>query len=87
LVAGVLAGGFTKNIPTEHVIEDPVFRRSADSYFLQVVDCVAYALLKREVPPTPTVRRYGINKMFEATLAGMCFKPASPKDPLGIVRK
>jgi len=80
-------GGFTKNIPTEHVIEDPVFRRSADSYFLQVVDCVAYALLKREVPPTPTIRRYGISKMFDATLAGMCFKPASPKDPLGIVRK
>lgn len=83
---GSWASGLTKNIPTEHVIEDPVFRRSADSYFLQIVDCIAYALLKKEVPPTPTVRRYGLDKMFEQALAGICYKPASRKDTLGIVR-
>jgi hypothetical protein len=81
------AAGSTKNIPTRHVIEDPIFRRSADSYFLQVVDCVAFALLKKEVPPTPRIRKYGVDKMFEPTLGGICFKKASLGDPLGIVRK
>lgn len=75
-----------KNIVLSHVIEDPVFRRSADSYFLQIVDCIVFALLKREVPPTPLVARYGIHKMFDVALQGICFKKASPKDPLGIVR-
>jgi hypothetical protein len=32
----------TKNIPLQHVIEDPIFKNSADSYFLQVVDFCAY---------------------------------------------
>jgi hypothetical protein len=82
-------GGGTKakNIPIERVIEDPVFKKSHQSYFVQLADAVAFALLKREVAPTPHVKRYGIDKMFDRALTGVCFRPASAKDPLGIVRK
>jgi len=79
-------GDYTRNITTDRIIEDPVFKRSDRSYFVQLADCVAYALLKREVTPTANVLRYGINGMFEQTLTGVCFKPASKSDPLGIVR-
>lgn len=80
-------GAKTKNIPVQRVIEDPVFKKSHQSYLLQLADVVAYSLLKREVAPTPHVKRYDIHKMFEKHLHGVCWKDASPKDPLGIVRK
>lgn len=84
---GDWGGGKThKNITTDHLIEDPIFKPSHRSYFIQLADCVAFALLKREVPPTRNIKRYGINKMFEKALADVCFKKCSPKDPLGIVR-
>lgn len=76
-----------KNIPIQRVIEDPVFKKSHQSYFVQLADSVAFALLKREVATTANVKRYGIDKMFEKTLGGVCFRPASRTDPLGIVRK
>jgi Protein of unknown function (DUF3800) len=50
--------GATKNITTERIIEDPVFKPSDRSYLIQMADCVAFALLKREVPPTPKIARY-----------------------------
>jgi hypothetical protein len=77
----------SKNIPVERVIEDPVFKQSHQSYFIQLADCVAFSLLKREVPPTPLVRKYGIHRMFERSMGGVCLRAASPQDPLGIVRK
>jgi hypothetical protein len=80
-------GVASRNIATERIIEDPVFKPSHQSYFLQLADCVAYALLKREVPPSTNVKKYEIHKMFESALSGACFRPASPRDPLGIVRK
>ncbi len=81
------AGKATQNIPIERVIEDPIFKKSHQSFFLQLADCVAFALLKREVVGTQNIKKYGINKMFEHRLSGICYKKASPKDPLGIVRK
>lgn len=85
---GGWGGGWkTKNIPIQRVIEDPIFKQSHKSYFIQLADAVAYALLKREVPPTPHVKRYGIHDLFEKHLAGVCLKKASAADPLGIVRK
>ena len=80
-------GGGAQNIPVAHLIEDPVFKKSHQSYFIQLADCVAYALLKRESTPTPNIQRYGVHKMFADRLSGVCFKDASPRDPLGIVRK
>lgn len=81
------AGQRTRNITTDRLIEDPIFRPSHQSYFLQLADCVAYALLKREVTPTPHVKKYGLHEMFDEILTGVCYRPASKKDALGIVRK
>ena len=81
------AGSATQNIPVERVIEDPIFKKSHQSFFLQLADCVAFALLKREVALTPNIKKYGIHKMFEERLSGICYRHASPKDPFGIVRK
>jgi hypothetical protein len=78
--------GSTKNITIDRIIEDPVFKASDRSYLIQLADCVAFALLKREVTPTPVIATYRIDQMFDATLAGVCFKAAAPRDPLGIVR-
>jgi hypothetical protein len=87
-MVGDWGGGVkTKNIPVQRVIEDPVFKKSHQSYFIQLADAVACALLKREVPATANIKHYGIDRLFEKCLAGVCFLPASKSDPLGIVRK
>ena len=78
-------GKTAKNIKLERLIEDPLFKSSHSSYFLQLADAVAYSLLKREVPPTPHVAKYELNKMFEFLKPVLCLK-ASSGDPLGIVR-
>jgi hypothetical protein len=80
------SGEITKNITTDRIIEDPVFKSSDRSFFIQLADCVAFALLKREVTPTPNIRKYGIHEMFDQTISGVCFRKASLGDPLGIVR-
>jgi Protein of unknown function (DUF3800) len=78
-------GSQAKNIPLERIIEDPIFKKSDRSYFIQLVDCVAFSLLRREAP-TEKLMKYGYHKMFEDALGNVCFKKASPRDPLGIVR-
>jgi hypothetical protein len=80
-------GHATRNIPIERIIEDPIFKHSHQSFLVQLADCAAFALLKRETTPTAHVLRYGINEMFDGALAGVCFRDASKYDPLGIVRK
>ena len=87
MLGGWSSGKYTKNITTDRIIEDPVFKDSQRSYLIQIADCVAFALLKREVPPTPIVKRYRIHEMFDETLAGICFRKTSHTDPLGIVRR
>jgi len=84
---GSWSGVSAKNIPLERIIEDPVFKKSHQSFFIQLADCVAFALLKRETQPTPNIQQYGIHEFFAQALPGVCHKPASPSDPLGIVRK
>jgi hypothetical protein len=80
-------GSRSKNIPTERLIEDPVFKPSWESYFLQLADFIAFALLKSEVPPSSHVQKYRLDKAFER-LRPVCAIEASPRDPrgLGIVR-
>ncbi|MCA9202570.1 MAG: DUF3800 domain-containing protein, partial [Planctomycetales bacterium] len=76
-------GSKTKSIVVDHIVEDPVFKASERSYFIQLADCVAHALLKRESRPTARVEKYGVDKMFDKNLKGVCFKAASQSDPLG----
>lgn len=43
-------GEATRNITVDRIIEDPVFKQSHNSYFIQLVDFCAYALLRMERP-------------------------------------
>jgi hypothetical protein len=81
------SGLAAKNITTDRIIEDPFFKPSGRSYFLQLADCIAYALLKQEVVPTPHVKKYGIDGMFPV-LDPVLYKRASPRDKKqqGVVR-
>jgi hypothetical protein len=77
-------GTVTKNIPLERIIEDPVFKKSEHSYFIQLVDFCAYALLRAE-NPIASKSKYGIDKGF-GRLQSVCFQDANKKDPSGVVR-
>ena len=78
------SGEPTKNIPTDRVLEDPFFRVSDQSLFIQLVDFCAYALLRRE-KPTPRTLKYGLQTAFNE-LASRLVLEASTKDPEGIIR-
>lgn len=80
------SGDFTKNILAQRIIEDPVFKPSHRCSFIQLADCVAFSLLKREVPTTPNIAKYGIHKMFDQAIGTVCEVKACAADPLGIVR-
>ncbi len=73
-----------KNIPIDRILEDPFFKESDKSYFIQMADWCAYALLQRE-RPIPSRKRYRLHQAFEL-LAPACVLAANPKDPLGIIR-
>jgi hypothetical protein len=77
-------GAARKNIPTDRIIEDPFFKKSSRSYFIQMVDFCAYALLRRE-RPLPSKTKYGLDRAFDL-LSTVLVREASRKDPEGIVR-
>jgi len=79
-------GGY-RNIVLDRFIEDPFFKPSHASYFLQWADFAAFSLLKQETPvaSTPFIQRWGYNTLFPI-LHPICFRPASRQDPHGIVR-
>jgi len=79
-------GAMTKNIPIERIIEDPVFKKSEQSYFIQLVDFCAYALLRRE-RPIEAKSRYGLDKAWEPIAASeILVREATRRDPEGILR-
>jgi hypothetical protein len=80
-------GSTYKNIPNDRLLEDPFFKPSDQSYFLQAADFIAFALLKSEVAATPLVAKYKLDTAYDL-LEPICVKKASTKDPrkLGIVR-
>jgi len=77
-------GSATMNIPIERIIEDPFFKRSAQSYFIQLTDFAAYALLRRE-RPVPSKTRYGLHEAF-GLMSSILVREASASDPKGIIR-
>ncbi|MFE1631281.1 DUF3800 domain-containing protein [Brevibacillus reuszeri] len=79
-------GQMTKNITTENIVGDPFFRDSAEDYFIQTIDFVAFLLLKNFEPPTEHVKKYNIMDLFPI-LEPILYKPASKYHPLGIVTK
>lgn len=77
-------GATTKNIPLDRIIEDPFFKTSSQSYFIQLVDFCAYALLRRE-RPVPSKTKYGLDQAFNL-LSPILVREASTRDPEGIIR-
>lgn len=73
------------SVPVTRLVEDPVFLRSDNSYFVQVVDCCAYALLRNE-KDHPTGDPFSIKTTFRTELEPICVKEANPADDLGIIR-
>lgn len=74
----------TRNIPLERIIEDPFFKTSEHSYFLQLADFCAYALLRKD-RQLATKNRYGLHTAF-ALLRPICVRAAHPADPYGTIR-
>ncbi len=77
-------GQSRKNIPLDRIVEDPFFKDSAQSYYIQMVDFAAYALLRRE-RPVASKTRYGLDKAFDL-LSAILVREATRKDPEGIIR-
>jgi hypothetical protein len=78
------SGRSWKNGPLDRIVEDPFFKDSAQSYFVQLVDSAAYALLRRE-HPIPSKSKYGLDKAF-LELDSILVREARPRDPEGIIR-
>lgn len=78
-------GSSTKNIPLERIIEDPQFKESHKSYFIQLADFTAYGLLRQE-RPTPRIKRYGSHKSFAALKPDTLELVCNRKDAQGVIR-
>lgn len=74
----------SRNLQIKLVVEDPAFRDSTHSYFVQACDTLAY-LLKQRLDPSSFMRKKGGNHYFNLLSPILC-KAASTKDPDGIVR-
>ncbi len=79
-------GNFTQNIPLSQFVEDPIFKDSKNSYFIQLVDFAAYALLRSE-RPIPSRSVLGYDKLYDI-LRPVTVSENNPRDPrgLGIIR-
>lgn len=79
-------GKSAKSIPLSHCVEDPVFKDSKTSFFIQLADFCAYALLRME-RPIPSRTSLGYDTMYEE-LRSATRKVTNVSDPrnLGIIR-
>lgn len=66
------------------VIEDPIFRISSDSMFIQSADLVAYTLKEKEFPQTSR-KKFNADRIFQKKLNPVCFK-SKVADQDGIIR-
>jgi hypothetical protein len=74
--------GYTDRI-ISNVIEDPIFRDSKDSYFVQSADLAAY-LLYQKLNPCSYMRKNGGHKYFDRLDSVLC-KKATYQNEQGIV--
>ena len=77
-------GATTRNITTDRLLEDPIFKDSQRSYFIQLVDFCAYSLLRRE-NPVASKSKYGLDAAF-GLLHPILLREANPRDPEGVLR-
>lgn len=77
-------GKHARNMPTNYILEDPLFKNSAHSYLIQCADFCAYALLQKE-RPHPARMKYGLNQAYRLIRRRFVLK-AHGTDPDGIIR-
>ena len=73
-----------RNARVLNMVEDPNFRDSADSQYVQACDLIAY-LLHQQLTPNSYMRKRGGANYFQRLDPILC-KVASRTDPQGIVR-
>ena len=72
-----------RSAPLNNIVEDPLFKNSKSSYFIQMADFVAFALLRKEHPLEKTHPK--VQSAFDQ-LDKRLIKEAYGDDPKGIVR-
>ncbi len=77
-------GGGYRNLPLLYIIEDPSFRDSMHSYFIQAVDLAAFLLYQSRAPSAYMRKKSGQN--YFQTLRPILCHHVAPRDPDGIVR-
>ncbi len=75
-------GGY-RQMPLSHIVEDPNFKDSRDSYFIQAVDLAAY-LLQQQLAPNSYMKKVGGQNYFSRLDPVLCKVAGSA--PYGIVR-
>lgn len=70
--------------PIASLVEDPIVRESASSYYVQAADLCVF-LLKQFIDPSGFMKKHGGNAYFHRLAPVLC-RVASHNDPLGIVR-
>lgn len=73
-----------RNLTLGKIVEDPNFRDSGHSYFIQATDLAAYLLYQHLTPNAYMKKKAGYN--YFAKLDPILCKVVSSKDPRGIVR-
>ncbi len=77
-------GPGSRNLQIRTIVEDPFFKDSAESFFIQSADLIAY-LLYQKFSPNAYMRRKSGQNYFNRLEPILC-KVASSSDPQGIVR-
>ncbi len=78
-----LAGGGYRNLTLARIVDDPNFRDSGHSFFIQAADLAAFLLYQR-LSPNSYMRKKGGHKYFDRLGPVLC-RVASNNDPDGIV--
>ena len=79
---GTPHGAGYRPVPLSTIIEDPNYRDSARSFFVQAADTVAWALYQ-QVAPSAYARKMSAHNYFRRLDPVLC-KKAGPRDPLGL---
>lgn len=87
LTSGSIYGGGQNNNPARRLVDDPVPRKSNQSYFIQLADLVAYAAFRSVVPPGGNIARVCPQSMWDhiGTATHAAVNIRKPRAAQGIV--
>lgn len=78
-----LYSGGSRNLTLDYVIEDPFMKNSAESFFHQIVDVIAYSA-RQLYEPNAYMKKKGATTFYKR-LDPVLNKKVSPRHPLGII--